>query len=135
MPLKLSLKPHERLLINGAVIENGGTRTELTLHNRVSVLRQKDIMREDAADTPAKRIWFVVQLLYISSEDRTQLLGLFHQLVAEMVVASQSSVELLLEISRRVTAGDYYAALQTCRKLIEHETRIFEHATRQRPSV
>jgi flagellar protein FlbT len=131
MPLKLSLKPHEKLLINGAVVENGASRTEFTIHNRVSVLRQKDIMKEEAANTPAKRIGFVVQLLYISSDNRTQLLGMFHQLVAEMVVASASSIELLLEISRRVAAGDFYSALQTCRKLIEHEKRILDHATGQ----
>jgi hypothetical protein len=67
MPLKLSLKPGERFVLNGAVVENGDRRATLILQNKASVLREKDIMQEHEADTPAKRIYFPVMMMYLSS--------------------------------------------------------------------
>ncbi len=131
MPLKLSLKPHEKILINGAVIENCGGRCELAIHNTASLLRQKDILREEHATTPAKRIFFLIQMIYISQEQRDQRLTLFRQLLAEFIAASPSSVDLVLEINRLAEAGDFYASLQVCRKLIQHEQRILDHGSAQ----
>ncbi|TAD88879.1 MAG: hypothetical protein EAZ99_12065 [Alphaproteobacteria bacterium] len=135
MPLKLSLKPHEKILINGAVIENCGGRCELAVHNTASLLRQKDIMREEHATTPARRIFFLIQMIYISQEQREQRLALFRQILAEFIAASPSSVDLVLEINRLVEAADFYAALQVCRKLIQHEQRILDHGTAQLSGV
>jgi flagellar protein FlbT len=135
MPLKLSLKPNEKILINGAVIENCGGRCELAIHNTASLLRQKDILREENATTPAKRIFFLLQMIYISNEQREQRLALFRQILAEFISASPSSVDLVLEINRLAEASDYYAAMQVCRKLIQHEQRILDHGSAQLSSV
>ena len=58
MPLKLILKPGERVIINQAVVLNGGEKTELVLQNKASVLRERDIMTEEKADSPAKKNLF-----------------------------------------------------------------------------
>jgi flagellar protein FlbT len=65
MPLKLSLKPGEKLVINGAVVENGDRRATLVLQNKASVLREKDIMQQADANTPARRIYFPVMMMYL----------------------------------------------------------------------
>src|SRR5205085_7430048 len=52
MPLKLSLKPGEKFVLNGAVLANGDKRTSLVIQNKACVLREKDIMQPDAATTP-----------------------------------------------------------------------------------
>ncbi len=54
MPLKLSLRPGEKFVVNGAVVQNGDRRAALVLQNKASVLREKDIMQPDQADTPAQ---------------------------------------------------------------------------------
>ena len=65
MPLKLSLKPGEKFVLNGAVVQNGDRRGALILQNKASVLREKDIMQPDEAVTPARRIYFPVMMMYL----------------------------------------------------------------------
>ncbi len=63
MPLKLSLKPGEKFVLNGAVVQNGDRRGVLILQNKASVLREKDILQLADANTPAKRIYFPVMMM------------------------------------------------------------------------
>ena len=65
MPLKLSLKPGEKFVLNGAVVQNGDRRGVLILQNKASVLREKDIMQAENAITPARRIYFPVMMMYL----------------------------------------------------------------------
>lgn len=124
MPLKLSLKPGERFVLNGAVVENGDRRATLILQNKASVLREKDIMQEHEVDTPAKRIYFPVMMMYLSSSAGD---GAYDQFVLRMTefMGAISNPEILSEcvaVSRDVMSGEYYKALLRCRKLITYET-------------
>src|SRR3954463_2896460 len=65
MPLKLSLKPGEKFVLNGAVVQNGDRRGVLVLQNKASVLREKDIMQVEDANSPARRVYFPVMLMYL----------------------------------------------------------------------
>ena len=58
MPLSIKLPSKEKVIINGAVIENTGDSTTIVLHNRVDLLRRKEVMAEEQATTPAKRIYY-----------------------------------------------------------------------------
>ena len=123
MPLKLSLKPGEKFVLNGAVVENGDRRATLILQNKASVLREKDIMQEHEADTPAKRIYFPVMMMYLSSSSQD---GLYDEFVMRMTefMGAISNPEALSEcvaVSREVMAGEFYKALLRCRKLIAYE--------------
>ena len=69
MPLKLSLKPGEKFVLNGAVVQNGDRRSALLLQNKASVLREKDIMQADEATTPSRRIYFPVMMMYLDQAD------------------------------------------------------------------
>lgn len=123
MPLKLSLKPGERFVLNGAVVENGDRRATLVLQNKASVLREKDIMQEHEVDTPAKRIYFPVMMMYLSSSSAD---GVYDDFVLRMTefMGAISNGDVLSEcvtISKDVMAGEYYKALLRCRKLIAYE--------------
>src|SRR3546814_461765 len=65
MALKVSLKPDEQFVVNGAVVRNGDRRTNLILQNKVSLLREKDIIQEEEANTPSRRIYFAIMLMYL----------------------------------------------------------------------
>src|SRR6185503_11535350 len=65
LPLKLSLKPGEKFVLNGAVVQNGDRRGVLVLQNKASVLREKDIMQQEDVTTPARRIYFPVMMMYL----------------------------------------------------------------------
>ena len=68
MPLKLSLKPGEKFVLNGAVLANGDKRTSLVIQNKACVLREKDIMQPEDANTPARRIYLPIMMMYLDGE-------------------------------------------------------------------
>ena len=68
MPLKLSLKPGEKFVLNGAVLTNGDKRTSLVIQNKACVLREKDIMQVEEANTPARRIYFPIMMMYLDAD-------------------------------------------------------------------
>ena len=62
MALKITLKPHEKMILGGAVIANGNsTGCHLIIENKVPILREKDILSEKDADSPCRRLYFIVQ--------------------------------------------------------------------------
>ncbi len=126
MPLKLSLKPGERFVLNGAVVENGDRRATLILQNKASVLREKDIMQEHEADTPAKRIYFPVMMMYLSSSSQDGLYDAFVLRMTEFmnVIKNPDVLNDCVTVSREVMSGEYYKALLRCRKLIAYEKEL-----------
>ena len=62
--LVLKLTPHERVLVNGAVIENGDRRGKLSiLTPNANILRLKDAIRPEDATTPVRRVCYIAQLI------------------------------------------------------------------------
>lgn len=123
MPLKLTLKPGERFVINGAVIENGDHRASMTIMNRSNVLREKDIMQEDDVNTPAKNIYFPVMMMYLNPESVDQY---YEEFVVKMTefMSVISNPEILTEcvaVNRDLMAGENYKALVKIRRLMEYE--------------
>jgi flagellar biosynthesis repressor protein FlbT len=128
MALKINLKPHERLIIGGAVISNGHSKSEFIVENTVPVLREKDILREKDADTPCKRIYFVIQLMYVDEKDLVEKHNIYWTLLKELEEAAPSTAKLIGQISEHVVNNRYYQALKLARKLIEYEEEAMEHA-------
>jgi flagellar biosynthesis repressor protein FlbT len=128
MALKINLKPHERLIIGGAVISNGNSKSEFIVENTAPVLREKDILREKDADTPCKRIYFIIQLMYVDDKDLVEKHNIYWTLLKELEEAAPSTAKLIGQISEHVVNNRYYQALKLARKLIEYEEEAMEHA-------
>lgn len=126
MPLKLTLKPGERMIIGGAVVTNGAGKTDLFVENNVPLLREKDIMGEKDADTIAKQIYFTIQLMYIDPENLVNHHNAYWNLVQQTVKAAPSTVELIDRISEKIVANNHYQALKLTRKLIAYEKEIID---------
>ncbi|MBN2706340.1 MAG: flagellar biosynthesis repressor FlbT [Deltaproteobacteria bacterium] len=124
MALKISLRPHEKIVIAGAVIKNGGKRSDLVIENQVPILREKDLMREEEADTPCRRIYFVVQLMYLDETSLEQYQKLYWQMLKDVLVAAPSMTGYLDRISEKVLAGNYYQALRIAWELIDYEEEV-----------
>ena len=129
MPLKLSLKPGEKFVLNGAVLQNGERRGVLVLQNKASVLREKDIMQEDEANTPARRIYFPVMMMYLDEAGAERYYDEFVRRLTEFMNVISNPVILTecVEISRSCMAHEYYKALMRCRKLMEYEDERLGH--------
>jgi len=123
MALKLSLKPDEKLVINGAVIANADRRTTLIVHNKASILREKDILQEQDVNTPAKRIYFPIMLMYM---DQGQTNKYYDEFVVRMTefmnaISTPEAIETCVKISREVMDKNFYKALINCKKLLVFE--------------
>ncbi len=129
MPLKLSLKPGEKFVLNGAVLANGDKRTSLVLQNKACVLREKDIMQSEDANTPARRIYFPIMMMYLDPDESETYYTAFAMRMTEFMGAIQNrqALAICLEISREVMSGSYYKALMTCKKLFEFEQERLTH--------
>jgi flagellar protein FlbT len=123
LPLKLSLKPGEKFVLNGAVVQNGDRRGVLVLQNKASVLREKDIMQAEEANTPARRIYFPMMMMYLDEAGASRYYDEFVRRLTEFmgVVRNPEVLADCVAISKHCMAHEYYKALMLCRKLIEYE--------------
>ena len=131
MALKLSLKPGEKFVINGAVVQNGDRRIDLVILNKVSILRNKDIMQMAEADTPVKRIYFAVMMMYMDKKSEKQFYKEFVERISEFMKAIKNEKALTecVAIIEDVQAKRYYKALGGCKKLIPFEKQRLEYVS------
>lgn len=129
MSLKVELKPRERILIGEAMITNGDQRTHFLIDGRAPVLREKDIITPERADTPGKRIYLAVQLMYIAREPR-QHHEVYFALVRDLTTAAPSAWPYIENINNQILTGDMYKALKEARRLIAYEEELLDHAKR-----
>jgi flagellar protein FlbT len=129
--LKLSLKPGEKFVLNGAVVQNGDRRGVLVLQNKASVLREKDIMQPDEATTPGRRIYFPVMMMYLDEAGAERQYEEFATRLTEFmgVVRNPDVLTDCIAISKHVMAREYYKALMLSRKLIEYEDQRLGHVS------
>jgi flagellar protein FlbT len=123
LPLKLSLKPGEKFVLNGAVVQNGDRRGVLVLQNKASVLREKDIMQQEDAGTPARRIYFPVMMMYLDENGASRYYDEFVLRLTEFmsVIRNPEVLAECVQISKFCMEREWYRALMLCRKLIEYE--------------
>ncbi len=129
MGLKVELKPGERLIIGESVVTNGDQRTRLLVEGQAPILREKDIMTLEQADTPAKRIYLVVQLMYTARDPRTHYEDYF-ALLRDLVQAAPSAWPYVEAVSNHIMAGEMYKALKSAKNLIAYEGELLDHAKR-----
>ncbi|MCS6785945.1 MAG: flagellar biosynthesis repressor FlbT [Thiobacillaceae bacterium] len=121
MPLKISLKPGEKLFIAGAVIQNGDHSAELSVLNDVPVLREKDILTEQTANTLAKRLYLCVQLMYMDAAHLSEYQRKYALLVTEVLKQWPESADVMAKINAELACGRFYPALRLARQLLQIE--------------
>lgn len=126
MPLTINLKPGEKLIVNGVVLQNAHHAAKLVVHNEAALLREKDILAEEAANTPARRIYFSVQCLYLFPGKRAFYLPMIHRFLSDFGEAAPSTLPLLRQIEQEVASGHLYPALKSTKQLIAKEQEIID---------
>jgi len=129
MGLKVELKARERFILGDCLVTNGDQRTRLLIEGDAPLLREKDIMTPAQADTPAKRIYLAVQLMYTARDPRLHH-DTYFILMRELVQAVPSAWPHIVAVSNHILAGEMYKALKSARALIGYEKEILDHATR-----
>ena len=130
--LVLKLGPHERVLINGAVVENGDKRSRLAIMTpNANILRLRDAIHPEEVRTPVRRVCYVAQLVLSGdadpSEARHQLLRGIEQL--SQVFRDPDSRAHLASATAAVIEGQTYQALRSLRALLPREDRLLARGT------
>lgn len=127
MALKVELKPGERFILGQSVLTNGDNRSTLVIEGNQPILRERDIMRPDEADTPCKRIYLTVQLMYLATDPRAQHATYF-RLVKDVIDAAPSTRPLIERINNLILTNAYYKALREAKQLIAYEGELLRNA-------
>ena len=117
MPLKFVLRPNEKVIINGAVIGAGDRPVSFCLYNTANFLRGREVLKEEQIDSIEKKLYFVIQLVYIFPDDAHLNLVRFGPIWEEARAARPDAADTLDEIARLVEGHTYYRALKICRRL------------------
>jgi flagellar protein FlbT len=136
MALKITLKPSELMIIGGAVVTNGNaTSCDLVIQNKTPILRQKDILTEEKADSPCRRIYYAIQLMYIDEDNLAAYHKVYWDLVIDVVQAAPSIVALIDSINEHILHRRYYQALKLTKRLIDYEQEAIESVSDSVESV
>ncbi len=125
--LVLKLSPKERVLINGAVIENGDRRSRLAIMTPdANILRLRDAIHPEDAKTPVRRLCFAIQLVLSGDSDPNKVhLSLLRQLEdLSQVFTDPDSRKSMAEASQAVIEGQHYRSLKALRSLLPREDRL-----------
>lgn len=128
MALKVELKPGERIILGNSVITNGAHRASLLVEGTAPVLREKSIMRAEDANTPAKRVYLTIQLMYLD-DDPAQHHTEYFKLIGDLMNAAPSTLPFIDRINNLMLTGSYYKALREAEALMAHEKEILANVS------
>jgi len=131
MALIIDLKPGEKILIGTAVITNDNQRTRLHISGEAPILREKDVLQEEEADTPCKKVYFLVQCMYLARNPR-EYHPKYFELLKMIQQAAPSTAVFFMRINEQIIEGHYYKALREAKDLISHEKELLEHVQHQK---
>jgi flagellar protein FlbT len=127
MALRIELKPGERILIGESVLVNHDQRASFLIEGNAPILRERDIMTPEQANTPAKRIYLAVQLMYTSRDPRAHH-DVYFALMRDIVQAAPSTWPYVESINNRILTGDLYKALKDAKNLVHYEQELLQNA-------
>lgn len=128
MALIIDLKPGEKILIGTAVITNDSQRTRLHISGEAPILREKDVLQEEEANTPCKKVYFLVQCMYLARNPREYHPKYFEMLKIIQQAAPSTSI-FFMRINEQIIQGHYYKALREAKDLITHENELLAGVT------
>ena len=123
MPLRVELKPFERIIIGETVLINSGIRTSFLIDGEAPILRERDTVTAETANTPVKRLYLCVQMMYLKNDVpryRTSYLGF----VKDLRETLPAPCDLIDAVNDHVSSGALYKALREIRKLMKREEEL-----------
>ena len=129
--LVLKLNPKERVLVNGAVIENGDRRARLSLVTPdAHILRLRDAIHPEEARTPVRRVCYAAQLVLTGDMEPTEARHLLLRRIEELsqVFTDADSRAQLAAATEALIGGQHYHCLKALRRLIPREDRLLAAA-------
>jgi flagellar biosynthesis repressor protein FlbT len=121
--LKIELKPFERIIIGESLLTNSDQRTRFLIDGNAPILREKDILTAETANTPVKRIYLCVQMMYLE-KDIAKYQPLYFEFVKDLLAAAPSFKNQIEAASNHILSGSFYKALKDIKKLMAREDKM-----------
>jgi flagellar protein FlbT len=126
MGLKVHLKPFERMIIGNSLITNCETKATFLVAGNVPILREKDILTPDTANTPIKRIYLCVQMMYLEG-DIGKYQDLYFEFVRDLLGAVPRYRAQVEDVSGLILEGSFYKALKELKRMVADEEELLKH--------
>ncbi len=123
MALKVELKPFERIIIGKSVVTNSDSRAKFLIDGKAPILREKDILTAETANTPVKRLYLCIQMMYLE-DDIPKYQDLYMDFVKDLLEAVPRFRRSIETASNLILAGSLYNSLKEIQKLIEQEAEL-----------
>lgn len=126
MPLKVNLRAGERIIINGALI-SADSSIGLTIHNKVTLMLERQLIRPEEATTPGRRIYYAIQNAYVADPDEQPVwLDQANRYIDDYAEATTtpSIRKKVAAIRLHLASNEYYAALRLARELFSHDDKM-----------
>jgi flagellar protein FlbT len=124
--LRIELKPHERIVIGESVITNSDAKISFLIEGNEPILREKDILMPEKADTPVGQLYVCVQMMYLE-KNRAKYQDVFLEFISVLLAAVPQFREKIELVSNLVLEESYYKALRELRKLRTLEEEMLRH--------
>src|SRR5437763_15835534 len=121
--LKIELKAFERIIIGESLITNSDQRTRFLIEGNAPILREKDILTAETANTPVKRIYLCIQMMYLEN-DIAKYQALYFDFVKDLLAAAPSCRKQIESASNHILNGSFYKALKDIKKLMNREATL-----------
>jgi flagellar protein FlbT len=123
--LVIKLRPHEKMLVNGVVLQNGDRAAQIRVRSSgVSILRMRDALHPEDATTPMRRIYYVAQLAVageVKSEAATrEILEGLEMIRRDLRGEDQAFVDAANKAARD---GKFFVVMRAMKKLFPVEDR------------
>lgn len=125
MALRLTLKPNERIVVNGTLIRNGGRAGEIIIETHCRMLRESEIIREEEVDTPCKQIWMTMQVLHLA-DDPSEAHTLLLTQATELMKVMPSAAPFIAAMSSAIEEAHTHKAIKEVKRLVQHERDILD---------
>ena len=125
MPLRFTLKPYERLIINGAAIRNGGRSADFLVETHCKFLRESEIIHESEADTACKQLCVTLQVIHLS-DDPAWAEDLFYEQANAILRAMPSAAPYLTAVSEALDARQTHKAIKAGKRLVAYEADLLK---------
>jgi flagellar protein FlbT len=123
VPLRVELKPFERIVIGETVLVNSGTRTCFLIEGEAPILRERDTITAETANTPARRLYLCLQTMYLKN-DIPRYRAAYQGFLREARDANPGARVTIDAANAHVAAGALYKALREIRKLVKREDEL-----------
>ncbi len=134
MALRLTLKPNEKIVINGCVVRNANRRQTLTIENQADVVRGVDLLDEADAATPVKEVYFFIQSALLRPEIRDDISPEIQARLGRLVPVFHDEIAgYLFEAANHVSAQNYYKAIRALRHVIDYEAELLRRVSERHP--